>query len=230
MKNKNALIYGATGGLGKATIKELLNKDVNVYAVARNKSKLDTLAKQFSLNPRQVYCCESITSQSDFDKVRNWIKHLNSEFHFAIHCAGQGLMKPASKLSLREWNQVIDINLTSAFAFYKLYSECHALVNFEIVYFSSASLNQTWPKNSLYSASKSGLEAFAGSLQQEIKTAGGRVWLYRAGSIHTGFFDNVKNHMPVKKMLSANEVAAMVVRNLETPAGIYSPLIPILNE
>jgi short-subunit dehydrogenase len=139
-------------------------------------------------------------------------------------------MKPASKLDLAEWKNIMDINLTSAFSFYKLCSDFFPYEGFEIVYFSSASLNQNWPKNSLYGASKSGLEAFAGSIQQEIKSKGGRVWLYRAGSINTGFFNKVKNHLPKEKMLSADDVAKLVVQNLETPPGIYFPMIPILNE
>lgn len=230
MIDKKALIYGATGGLGKAIVKELQKKNVNIFVIARNRKKLEDLIAELQLNPKQTFCCKTITSQSDFDKVRNWLRHLNTNFDFAIHSAGQGLMKPAANLDLNEWNQLIDANLTSAFAFYKLFYQCRATQNFEIVYFSSASLNRDWPKNSLYAASKSGLEAFAGSLQQEIKKEGGRVWLYRAGSINTGFFSNVKNHLPVEKMLKAEDVAKLVVQNLENPPGIYAPLVSILNE
>lgn len=230
MIDKNALIYGATGGLGKAIIKELQKKSVNIFAIARNKNKLEDLISETQLESNHTFCCNSITSQSDFDKVKQWLLRLNTKFDFAIHSAGQGLMKPAAKLDLSEWNQLLDVNLTSAFAFYKLFSQCHATQNFEIVYFSSASINRDWSKNSLYAASKSGLEAFAGSLQQEIKSQGGRVWLYRAGSINTGFFNNVKNHLPIEKMLSAQEVAKLVVRNLDMTPGIYSPVISILNE
>ncbi len=230
MIDKNALIYGATGGLGKAIIKELQKERVNIFAIARNRKKLEDLISEMQLDARQTLCCKTITSQSDFDKVRNWLGQMDTKFDFAIHSAGQGLMKPAANLALNEWNRLIDINLTSAFAFYKLFSQFHAIKKFEIVYFSSASLNRSWPKNSLYAASKSGLEAFAGSLQQEIKNKGGRVWLYRAGSINTGFFNQVKNHLPVEKMLSAQEVAKLVVQNLGMSPGIYSPLVSILNE
>ncbi len=230
MKDKNALIYGATGGLGRAIIKELQKKNVNIYVIGRSKQKLDALISEFNLEARYVYCVKTITSQSDYQKVFVWMKGLNEEFQYTIHTAGQGLMKPASKLDLAEWKSIMDINLTSAFSFYRLCSEFYSSQGYEIVYFSSASLNRNWPKNSLYGASKSGLEAFAGSIQQEIKSKGGRVWLYRAGSINTGFFNKVKNHLPKEKMLSAEDVAKLVVKNLETPPGIYFPLIPILNE
>ena len=50
MKKKIAIITGATGGLGKEFLKQILNEDIDeVWAIARNKQKLDELRKQLGL-------------------------------------------------------------------------------------------------------------------------------------------------------------------------------------
>jgi short-subunit dehydrogenase len=228
MKGENALVFGATGGLGSSICKSLVEKGVTVYPVARSKRKLIELAEQLKLNPEHMYHFKSITAEKDFKKARIWLKSHKVDFRYAIHTAGQGLMKPAHKISLKEWSEVMDINLTSSFVLFKLFWEVRSPEGFELVFFSSASLDQSWPKNSLYGASKAGLEAFAQSLQEEVKNVNGRVWLYRAGSINTGFFDRIKKHLPFDKMLSADDVADLVVSNFQKPPEMLFPVIPVL--
>lgn len=230
MKDQNALIYGATGGIGKALSQRLKEEGVNIYAIGRSKSKMEALASELNLDSSHLFCIKTITSEKDIKKVQDWLGKLGLRFNIGIHAAGQGLMKSANRLSLKEWQSLIDINLTSAFTFYQLFSNFRNAEAFELIYFSSASLDKPWPKNSLYGASKAGLEAFCSSLQQEIKMEGGRVWLYRAGSIRTGFFDKVKNHLPFDKMLSPEAIARIAVENLKLAKGIYFPVIPIVSD
>ncbi len=230
MKEKNALVFGATGGLGGAICRKLVEKNTNLFLIARSKHKLHRLADELQLKSSQTFCVKTITTEQDFKKTKKWIKNLQIEFDYGIHAAGQGLMKKASNLTLKEWNDLIDINLNSAFSFFRLFWDAHCQANCELVYFSSASLNQIWPKNSLYGASKAGLEAFVQSLQQEIKNDGGRVWLYKPGSINTSFFDRVKKHLPREKMLKAEDIARIVVENLTISPKIYFPYIPILSD
>ena len=40
LKNKNVLVTGVTGGVGKNITKELLNKGCNIFATGCNESKL----------------------------------------------------------------------------------------------------------------------------------------------------------------------------------------------
>ena len=230
MKGENALIYGATGGLGQAISNRLLEKGVNLFLIGRSETRLSRMAAELKLGSAQFYCSDSITSEKELNRAKAWLREKQITIKYGIHAAGEGLMKPASKLTLAEWNRLLDVNLTSAFAFFQLCHVCCSESGYELTYFSSASLNQAWPKNGLYGASKAGLEAFVQSLQKEIKSEGGRVWLYRAGSIRTGFFDRVKNHLPLEKMLKAEEVAEIVVNNFQTAPGIYFPLIPLLSE
>ncbi len=230
MINRNVLILGATGGIGEAICQELRSEKFDCYLIGRSAQKLTRLCKKHQLSSDQTFCTDSITSAEGFDKTRAWLGSLKQEFSIAIHCAGLGVIKRASEISLEEWQALMDINLNSAFAFFKLAWDFRSPDRFELVYFGSASVDQTWPKNSLYGASKAGLEMFAKSLQKEIRPEGGRVWLYKPGSVRTGFFDQLPNHLPKEKMLDPNLIAKIVVENLQRDQSFFLPEIPILSE
>lgn len=230
MNSKNALVYGATGGIGQAVCRALSEQNVNLYLIARSQNKLQQLARELKIRSSQTFCVKTITSEEEYDKTSQWLGSIALPFHFGIHAAGFGLMKKAEKLTLKEWKEVIDVNLTSAFSFFRLFWFGRAQGNTELVFFSSASLRGDWPKNSLYGASKAGLEGFARSLQQEIRQEKGRVWLYQPGSVRTGFFDRVKSHLPEERMISPAELAEIVVANFRLPHSLYIPQIPILSD
>jgi len=230
IKNRNALIFGATGGIGEAICQELCAENFDCYLVGRSAEKLALLSKKHLLSHEQTFCTASITTTEGFKKTRSWLGGLNLKFSIAIHCAGVGVMQRASKIVLEDWQALIDINLNSAFAFYKLAWEIRSVDRFELVYFGSASVDQTWPKNSLYGASKAGLEMFAKSLQKEIRTDGGRVWFYKPGSVRTRFFDKLPNHIPQEKMLDPKMIAKLVVENIQQDQTFYLPELSILSD
>ncbi|MBU2648555.1 SDR family oxidoreductase [bacterium] len=230
MKNRNALLFGATGGIGEAICQELCAQDFDCYLIGRSAEKLNQLKKKFRLPPEHIFCSASMTTPAGYIQTRKWLESLNQTFPVAVHAAGQGMVRRASKISLEEWQAMMDINLNSAFAFFKLSWEFRADNRFELVYFGSASVDQVWPKNSLYGASKAGLEMFAKSLQKEIRPDGGRVWLYKPGSVRTGFFNGLPNHIPPEKMMDPRLIAKLVVDNLQSDQAIYFPEIPILSE
>ena len=230
MNNRNALILGATGGIGEAICHELRMEKYHCYLIGRSSEKLTRLRKKHLFSSDQTFCIDSITSTDGFKKTQAWLGQLRQEFSVAIHCAGLGVMKRASEIRLEDWQALMDINLNSAFAFFKLAWDFRSANRFELVYFGSASVDQAWPKNSLYGASKAGLEVFAKSLQKEIRPDGGRVWLYKPGSVRTGFFDQLPNHLPKVKMLDPNIVAKIVVENLQRDQTFYLPEIQILSE
>ncbi len=230
MTHHNALIFGATGGIGTAICRELNAQETKCSVIGRSAEKLGQLRKQLQLPSKNVFCTPSITTAEGFEKTRLWLKQLNQCFSIAVHCTGYGLLKRASEISLEEWQSLIDTNLNSAFSFYKLAWEFKAANQFELVYFGSASTDQMWSKNSLYGASKAGLEMFARSLQKEIRPEGGRVWLYKPGSVHTGFFDQLPNHIPRDKMIDPVILATLVVENLWKDGSVYLPEVVIHSE
>ncbi|MCP4754447.1 MAG: SDR family oxidoreductase [Proteobacteria bacterium] len=230
MNNSNVIVYGATGGIGLAISRELVARGAQVYLIGRSLAKMKRLVKEIKIKSSQTFCISSITSEANHSKTLEWLKGHNRRFSVGIHCAGLGIMKKASTISLDEWREVVDINLNSAFAFFHLIWELRSSERCELVYFGSASVDNVWPKNALYGASKVGLEMFAKALQKEIRPEGGRVWLYKPGSVRTGFYDRIKNHLPPDKMIPPEDLAGIVIDNLQTDLRFHYPEIPILSD
>ena len=55
LENKNVLITGASGGLGRSLCKKFGNCNTNIYAMGRSKEKLIELSNEYKI--KNYYCC-----------------------------------------------------------------------------------------------------------------------------------------------------------------------------
>jgi len=230
MIQQNALLYGGTGGIGSAICRELREHGYNCWILGRSPESVNRLRRQLDLPSRNTFCTPSITSPQGHAQTRQWLQESDIRLSVAAHCAGYGLFKQAADISLSEWQSLMDINLNSAFSFFKLAWEFRLIGQLDLVYLGSASTDQEWPRNSLYGASKAGLELFCKSLQREVRVEGSRVWLYKPGSVDTPFFDQLPNHLPREKMIKSGALARLVVENLKIDRQIYSPGVVIRSD
>lgn len=231
LEHKKILIYGATGGIGKAICIEALQQNADLFLLGRSKNRLKKLSEELGIPSNQFYQIDNINSDESLNKLQQWLEPIKGEGFFAgIHCVGAGIIKRTKDITLQEWNATVALNLSSAFCFYKLLWSIRNPQQTELVFLGSASTDQVWPKNALYGASKAGLEYFAKSLQKEIKNEKGRVWLYRPGAVDTEFFDQIKNHLPREKMITPRELAKMILFNFTLENKIYFPEIELLSD
>jgi short-subunit dehydrogenase len=228
-QSMNILIYGASGGIGKALCLQLKNHH-NLYLVGRSMSKLKSLAKELDLPGQQLF--ELKDFKTDFDQFVHWLQKYNQVFDIGIHCAGIGNQKKVIDLSISEIENTININLVTSFLFYQAFSAVKCQTGFDLVYLGSAGTDEVWPKNALYGATKAGLEYFCQSLQKEIKSEKGRIWYYKVGSVNTGFFNHLKNHLSREKMIQPENLAKIIVQNLEVTkdTNIHFPVITIRSD
>jgi len=225
----NILIYGASGGIGKALCLQLKHNH-NLYLIGRSMSKLKSLAEELDLPDQQLFLLKDF--KADFNQLLTWLQQQKRIFDIGIHCAGIGNQKKVIDLTVTEIENTIDINLISCFLFYQAFSTVKCPTDYDLVYLGSAGTDDIWPKNALYGASKTGLEYFSQSLQKEIKTEKGRVWFYKIGSVNTGFFNHLKNHLPKEKMIQPEKLAEIIANNLETTkdSNIHYPVISIRSD
>lgn len=221
----NVLVYGATGGIGRAICRELKNNGAHLYLIGRNKSKLKVLTKEMGIPENNSCVVPSLTEEKDLLLLETWLSEQDVLFDIGVHAAGVGSQKTVQKLSLKEIKSTLDINLASAFSFYSLFSNVKNPEGYELIYIGSASTDQIWPKNALYGATKAGLEYFAESLQKEVISEKGRVWLYKPGSVNTAFFNNLTSHLPKEKMIQPENLATFIVENLSLNRKIYLPAL-----
>ena len=164
-KNKNILITGACGGIGKELVKKFVSLGGNVLGSGTKIEKLDLLKKQYpNIKVKKFDMAED-------SKIKDFIDSVNLELgglDILINNAGINMDNLSLRMKDEEWKKVININLTSTFLLSKhaikqmLKNKFGRIVNITSVVGHTGNLGQ-----SNYSASKSGIIGMSKSLAIE---------------------------------------------------------------
>lgn len=229
MAPKKALIIGSTGGIGQAVTREFLKYDIDVWLLARDTHKAAQLFPEIS--DKQIF---KINENPDEHFIETIVKEFQSQkIQFDIGCnlAGSGIFQSVRKTHKDTWDSIYKDNLEIAFIFTRIFLATAREKNFEILFLGSAGTNQAWPKNAMYGSMKAATEYFAKSLQKEVASQGGRIWLVKPGSVNTPFFDQAPKHLPREKMLQPDEIGRLMVDQiLNTPKGVFIPEQTLLSD
>tara|TARA_B100001057_G_scaffold477815_1_gene547490 strand:- start:4259 stop:4996 length:738 start_codon:yes stop_codon:yes gene_type:complete len=190
LKNKNIIITGATGGIGNSIIKKLNNSGANILATGTRIEKLEELKKNFS----RVKILKFDISKKD--EIENFIetatKDLGGNLDCIVNNAGITQDNLGIRMSLEEWQNVIDINLTSTFLLCKfaikkmLKNKSGKIVNITSVVGHTGNLGQA-----NYTASKAGIVAMSKSLAIEYAKKNINVNCISPGFIKTAMTDKI---------------------------------------
>ena len=118
LKGKNIIITGASGGIGNSIIEKFNKEGANILASGTKQKKLDELKTKFQ-NIKILKFDISQTNKID-EFIERALSELGGELDCVINNAGVTQDNLAIRMSLEEWQKVIDINLTSTFLISKL--------------------------------------------------------------------------------------------------------------
>ena len=190
LRNKNIIVTGATGGIGNSIIKKLNEYGANILASGTKSEKLEDLKKRFS----NLKLLKFDITQSE--KIENFIDEATSQLGGKLDCiinnAGITQDNLAIRMSLDEWKNVIDINLTSTFLMCKfaikkmLKNKKGKIVNITSVVGHSGNLGQA-----NYTASKAGIVAMSKSLAIEYAKKNININCISPGFIKTAMTDKI---------------------------------------
>ena len=166
LKAKNIVVTGASGGIGNSIIEKLNDSGANILASGTRIEKLEKLKSKF----KNIKILKFDISQND--KIEEFIENATAELGGSLDClinnAGITQDNLAIRMSLEEWQKVININLTSTFLMSKfsikkmLKNKSGKIVNITSVVGHTGNLGQT-----NYTASKAGIIAMSKSLSIE---------------------------------------------------------------
>ena len=190
LENKNIIVTGASGGIGNAIIKKLSEAGANILASGTRIEKLEELKKNFE----GIKILKFDISQSD--KIEEFIENATGELGGSldgiINNAGITQDNLAIRMSLDEWQKVININLTSTFLMSKfaikkmLKNKSGKIVNITSVVGHTGNLGQA-----NYTASKAGIVAMSKSLATEYAKKNININSISPGFIKTAMTDNI---------------------------------------
>ena len=190
LKNKKIIVTGATGGIGNSIIKCFIQCQAKVLATGTNDEKLKSLNKEFS---KILTIKFDISKHQEIEKfVEDSTKMLDGGPDILINNAGITRDNLSLRMSNKEWDEVINLNLTSTFLLCKfslrkmIKNKYGKIVNITSVVGHTGNIGQ-----SNYAASKSGIIGFSKSLALEYAKKNININCISPGFIETQMTDKI---------------------------------------
>lgn len=167
---KIAILTGATGGLGKEFLRQILNEEIDeVWAIARNEKKLSELSAQYG--EKVITVPIDLSDLTGIRKVEDMLKECTPHVEYLINNAGLAKMGNYNDFSIEEIDKTINVNCKAPVMVSKI---CIPYMGkgSKILNISSASAFQPNPYINLYAASKAFERSYSRALNVELEGTG----------------------------------------------------------
>ncbi|MEE1076427.1 MAG: SDR family NAD(P)-dependent oxidoreductase [Acutalibacteraceae bacterium] len=167
---KIAILTGATGGLGKEFLKQILDENIDeVWAIARNKQRLADLKKEYG--DKVVTISLDLSELSSIEQIETMLKENKPFVSYLINNAGIAKMGKYSEFSINEIDKMINVNCKAPVM---LSQVCIPYMGkgSKILNISSASAFQPNPYINLYASSKAFERSYSRALNVELEVTG----------------------------------------------------------
>jgi len=190
LENKVCLVTGGTRGIGRAIAEMLLEEGAMVVVCGRWPDSVTRVVSELEARwPSKVK--GKAADVSEHEDVRGLFEFMDREtggLDVLVNNAGVGIFGNLSRITLEEWDKVIQTNLSGAF-----YCSREALPRFAsrgagyIVNISSLAGKNAFAGGAAYNASKFGLNGFSEALLMDTRYDNVRVSTVMPGSVATEF-------------------------------------------
>tara|TARA_B110000263_G_C15199126_1_gene459810 strand:+ start:169 stop:924 length:756 start_codon:yes stop_codon:yes gene_type:complete len=216
---RTALITGSSQGIGKAIAIDFAINGVDVIITSRSRDKLDHTLKELSNYNIKSYAIEAdLNNSSDIEKIFTFIT--THEISVDILVNNAATIHPKINIidfDIKEWESVINVNLTSAVRLIQLLLPNMIENQYgKIINMSSIGGKKGGAGRSAYRATKAALISLTESLAAEVKKHGIDVNCICPGSVLTegylkafgnNFHTNSTIPMDKNNMMDPSEIA-----------------------
>lgn len=180
------LITGISSGFGFELANQLLKKGDTVVGTVRNTAKVKELVKKYpSTLDLQIL---DVIDVNALQKIVNSAFDKHKKIDVVISNAGYGLFGAAEELSDDEINHIIATNLTGSIQLIKTsLPHMRKQGGGRIIQLSSYGGQVAFPSNSMYHATKFGIEGFCESVAQEVAQFNIGITIVEPGGARTEF-------------------------------------------
>ncbi len=192
----NALITGASAGIGREFARQLASRARSLVLIARREERLNELRNelrdrnaQLTVHVRVVDLCE----KSQIDELIRWLAREKIEIDFLINNAGLGDVGPFATSPPQRNDEMLQVNVAAlTHLTRRLLPQMISQKRGAILNVSSSAGFLPIPEFNVYAATKAYVTSFSESLRAELRDTGVTVTALCPGPVHTEFGDVAK--------------------------------------
>jgi len=226
LTGKNALITGASGGIGADIARALHGAGATVALSGTRIDPLEALASELGERAHVVAC--NLSDMAAVEALPKQAADAMGSVDILVNNAGITRDNLFMRMSDDEWQSVLDVNLTSTFKLCKgvmrgmMKARWGRIVNISSVVGATGN-----PGQANYVASKAGMVGMSKSLAYEVASRGITVNCVAPGFIQTAMTDKltedqkatIMGQIPAGRMGSAGDIASGVLYLASAEAG-----------
>jgi short-subunit dehydrogenase len=233
VENGTALITGASSGIGAIYADRLARRGYNLILVARNRERLDTLARRLADETGRTIevIAADLNDKSDLGRIEEVLR-TDASITTLVNNAGLGATAPLLDSNIDKMVDMINLNVTA------LTRLTYAAVPGLVVrggglIVNIASIAGVAPEilNGVYGGSKAFVVAFSRSLDHELASKNIRVQAVLPGATATDFWQIAGTpieHLPGEIVMRAEDMVDAALAGLDQGEHVTIPSLPDL--
>ena len=226
LKDKVAIVTGASAGLGVDFSRVLIEKGAHVYGFARSEDKLQEVQQELGalFHPLIV----DVRVEDEVDRGVKQVLDEQGRVDVLVNNAGLGQFGNVDELAVSQWDLQMETNLRGVFLCTRAVLSAMKAQNADsgfgghIVNIASVAGLVGNPRIAAYNATKFGLRGFSEALMKEVRDDGIKVTCIYPGSVATNFSAFAGSAGSPNPMQSI-DVARTMLHVVETRRIISSP-------
>ena len=229
-RGKNFAVTGASSGIGKQVVLDLLEAGANVLALARRKELMDEIYAARLTPPSR--CGEVVTArldvrdQENLDEVLKNFIAAHGKFDGSVYAAGITAEFALRAFDDEKAHDIMDTNFFGAVSFLrKLTGAVHANKNSAHVWIASTAAHTGAKSLSAYSGSKGAMVAALRPLALEIGSKG-----HRINSVSPGWTETAMTKSVVEDSGIERKGVEKVILGIGQPADVSGMILFLLSD
>lgn len=215
LKDKVAVVTGASKGIGLAVARMLLDEGMKVAAWNRHEPNLK--------HDKLLWVsCDVSSAESVQQAFNQTTDHWGQEIGVLVNNAGLGIQGKLAEMSLDDWHKMINLNVNGVFYCSRLVIPLmKEMGEGHIVNLSSIAGTTGVENMAGYSASKHAVRGLSHSLFKEVRQDGIKVTCIYPGSTNTNFFDDIEGVESNDNMMRPQDVAEAIMHSIRTHPNFH---------
>lgn len=215
LEGKIAVVTGGTRGIGRAVAGQLLEAGAWVAICGRRAESVARAVQDLSPFGKVIGRPADVGNSEEVNGLFEFVDRSFGGLDILVNNAGVGFFRPLADLSVEEWRQTIDTNLTGAYLCSR-----QAVIRFRsrnggsIIHISSLAGKNPFAGGAAYNASKFGLNGLSEATMLDHRQENVRVSYIMPGSVDTEFGMGATG---AAWKIAPEDIAEIVLMVLRTP-------------